>query len=158
MQLLGTITDEKALIFCSTNGDTATGLASPSPDNTVWLKERQTTVERPYIQVREAALAKREQAVKGETPEEMRHLYEFWSQMLLSDFNDKVYDEFRNLSLDDVSRDARSGLRYLLDFYKNLFDSSKNKPWLTTTSIPEIFLVHHRQASDLDQQHGSASA
>lgn len=88
----------------------------------------------------------------------MQKLYEFWSRMLLNDFNAKVYQEFRELALEDASRDVplRSGLKYLLEFYDRLLlKTNTRKPWPSGRAVPEIFTAHFNEAADLDRKLGT---
>jgi len=84
----------------------------------------------------------------------MRKLYQFWSQMLLKDFNSGVYTEFRELALKDVSQKVptRCGLKHLLEFYeKLLLDSEGQKPWPQGRAIPGIFQLHFQEALEFDR-------
>lgn len=85
----------------------------------------------------------------------MQKLYNFWSQMLLNDFNAKVYQEFRDLALEDASREApsTSGLKSLLEFYeKLLLETNTRKPWPQDRAVPEIFTAHMNEAVELDRK------
>lgn len=87
----------------------------------------------------------------------MQKLYKFWSQMLLNDFNAKVYREFRELALEDASREAplRCGLKYLLEFYeKLLLETNTRKPWPQGRAAPEIFTAHFNEAVELHRKSG----
>lgn len=123
-----------------------------SSETPTWFKDQPTesAVKRPYNQVKQAALAERKQASVGETPEQMRGLYKFWSQLLLQNFNARLYGEFRSLSLEDAAQDRFSGLRYLLDFLNNLHDDKIHKPWLQTPTIPEVFQLHLAEANQMN--------
>jgi la-related protein 1 len=85
----------------------------------------------------------------------MQKLYNFWSQMLLNDFNAKVYQEFRDLALEDASREApsTSGLKSLVEFYeKLLLETNTRKPWPQDRAVPEIFTAHMNEAVELDRK------
>jgi len=115
-------------------------------------------VRQPYNEIRRVALEKRGGASPGETPVPMRNLYQFWSQMLLKDFNSSVYTEFRELALDDIRRDvpARYGLKHLLEFYRKLLlDTDGQKPWPQGRAIPGIFQLHFQEALEFDRTIGS---
>jgi la-related protein 1 len=87
----------------------------------------------------------------------MQKLYKFWSQMLLNDFNSKVYQEFRDFALEDASGEAPSkcGLKYLLEFYdKLLIKTNTRKPWPQDRAVPEIFTAHLNEAVELDRKLG----
>jgi la-related protein 1 len=85
----------------------------------------------------------------------MQKLYNFWSQMLLNDFNAKVYQEFRDLALEDASHEApsTSGLKSLVEFYeKLLLETNTRKPWPQDRAVPEIFTAHMNEAVELDRK------
>jgi len=87
----------------------------------------------------------------------MQKLYKFWSQMLLHDFNAKVYQEFRQFALEDASAEAASkcGLKCLLDFYDRLLlKTNARKPWPQDRAVPEIFTAHLNDAVELDRKLG----
>ncbi|KAM7190371.1 La-related protein 1A [Naviculisporaceae sp. PSN 640] len=133
----------------------------PTPSETpTWFKNEpiETAVKRPYSQVKQAALAQRQQANAGETPEQMRGLYKFWSQLLIQNFNARLYQEFRSLSLEDADQDKLFGLRYLLDFLNNLYNDQVKKPWLQTPIIPEVFQLHLQEANDIHTRKGPVEA
>ncbi|KAL2138265.1 hypothetical protein VTI28DRAFT_7177 [Corynascus sepedonium] len=113
------------------------------------------TDRKPYIEIRKAALEQRQSAKAGVTPKEMQKLYKFWSQMLLKDFNAKVYQEFRDLALEDASQEAPSrwGLKCLLEFYdKLLLKTNTRKPWPQDRAVPEIFTAHMNEAIEVDKK------
>lgn len=108
----------------------------------------------PYNEIRREALERRRTAQPGETPALMRQLYQFWSEMLLKDFNSNVYTEFRELAMQDISQEvpSRYGLRHLLDFYeKLLLDNEGQKPWPQGRAIPGIFQLHFQEALAYDR-------
>jgi la-related protein 1 len=116
------------------------------------------TERKPYTEIRSAALEKRQNAKDGETPTEMQKLYQFWSHLLLNDFNAKVYQEFRTLALEDASREtpATCGLKSLLDFYnKLLLNNNTRKPWPQDRAVPEIFTAHMNEAVELNRRLGA---
>jgi la-related protein 1 len=122
---------------------------------------KQQRQRRPYAEIRQAALEQRLNAKAGETPREMQKLYKFWSQMLLNDFNAKVYQEFRNFALEDASREAPSkyGLKYLLEFYDRLLlKTNTRKPWPQDRAVPEIFTAHLNEAVELNNKLGGKDA
>ncbi|KAL2019233.1 hypothetical protein VTK56DRAFT_9960 [Thermocarpiscus australiensis] len=161
----------------SVNGEAASGPADSEPleqadqseRRIVWLdgqgaasakgqKERRHSTEVHYTEIRKTALEQRQNAKPGEVPREMQKLYKFWSRMLLTDFNAKVYQEFRNLALEDASREVplRFGLRYLLEFYDRLLlKTNTRKPWPQDRAVPEIFTAHFNEAVELDRKLGT---
>jgi la-related protein 1 len=125
----------------------------------VWVDEQASAStkeqrdRRPYTEIRKAALEQRQNAKAGETPKEMQKLYKFWSQMLLNDFNAKVYQEFRGLALEDASQEAPSkcGLKCLVEFYDRLLlKTNTRKPWPQDRAVPEIFTAHMNESVELD--------
>ncbi|KAK3488728.1 uncharacterized protein B0T23DRAFT_183284 [Neurospora hispaniola] len=124
-----------------------------SPDSANVRMDRQ-----PYTAIRQAALNQRQKATAGETPKEMLTLYEFWSKLLLKNFNDKVYSEFRTLALEDASKEApnKQGLKCLLDYYNNaLLNNDIAKLWPQDRAAPEL-LQHHFQDALRADRAGSA--
>ncbi|KAK4106011.1 hypothetical protein N658DRAFT_414736 [Parathielavia hyrcaniae] len=139
------------------------GRSAPSEREVVWVDGQTSAstteqrLRRPYSEIRQAALEQRRKAKGGETPREMQKLYRFWSQMLLHDFNAKVYLEFRHFALDDASREAPSkyGLKYLLEFYDRLLlKTNTRKPWPQDRAVPEIFTAHLNEAVELNNKLG----
>ncbi|KAK4040544.1 hypothetical protein C8A01DRAFT_15632 [Parachaetomium inaequale] len=155
----------------SVNGETASGSAGAEPVSqadrpergVVWVDEQASAStkeqrdRRPYTEIRKAALEQRQNSQAGETPKEMQKLYKFWSQMLLHDFNAKVYQEFRGLALEDASQEApkKCGLKCLVEFYDRLLlKTNTRKPWPQDRAVPEIFTAHMNEAVELDGKLG----
>ncbi|EAQ90833.1 hypothetical protein CHGG_02768 [Chaetomium globosum CBS 148.51] len=147
------------------SGEAGTGSASAeagqSERGIVWVDEQASAPtkeqrdRKPYTEIRKAALEQRQTAKASETPKEMQKLYKFWSQMLLNDFNAKVYEEFRGLAFEDALREApsRHGLKSLLEFYdKLLLKTNTRKPWPQDRAVPEIFTAHMNEAMELDNK------
>lgn len=149
-----------ANMFRSTKEASNTAAANTEPQSErgiVWVagssKEQQE--RKPYVEIRKLALEQRQKAQPGETPKEMQKLYKFWSQMLLNDFNAKVYTEFRDFAMEDASREpaSRCGLKYLLEFFdKLLLKTNTRKPWPQDRAVPEIFTTHFHEAAELDRK------
>jgi la-related protein 1 len=127
----------------------------------VWVDEQASVLtkeprdRKPYTEIRKAALEQRQTTKANETPKEMQKLYKFWSQMLLNDFNAKVYEEFRGLAFEDALQEApsRCGLKSLLEFYeKLLLKTNTRKPWPQDRAVPEIFTAHMNEAMELDSK------
>lgn len=133
--------------------NTVVWLDQYSPESANVRMDRQ-----PYPAVREAALAQHQKATGGETPKEMQTLYEFWSKLLLKNFNEKVYSEFRTLALEDASKEVsnKQGLKYLLEYYNNiLLNNDIPKLWPQDRAAPEL-LQHHFQDALRADRSGSA--
>ncbi|KAK0633381.1 hypothetical protein B0T14DRAFT_560981 [Immersiella caudata] len=134
----------------SANGDTVSETDAESS-----VKSKQPS-RQPYMEVRKAALESRNSAHPGETPVQMRNLYRFWSDMLLKDFNCRVYTEFRDLAMADAngSVPALTGIKHLLDFYRKLIhDTQAPKPWPEGRAMPPVFQVHFSEAASLERAH-----
>jgi la-related protein 1 len=131
------------IIARADEGEDAAGLASDES------KEK-------YVTYRMRALEERHHAQAGQTPRLMQGLYDFWSHFLICDFNSRMYEEFRKLALEDASLEspARYGLRALIHYYNELFNSDQPKPW-GDRPVPEVFNLHFRSALSLDPSMGA---
>jgi len=109
---------------------------------------------RPYHEIKAKALDKRRNGQPGETPTLMRHLYHFWAEMLLRDFNSNVYMEFRDCAIQDAQKSvpAMTGMQSLLTFYEKLLHQAEGqKPWPKDRAIPGIFMLHFQEAAELNR-------
>ncbi|KAK3299073.1 uncharacterized protein B0H64DRAFT_454740 [Chaetomium fimeti] len=156
--------------LATTSSQYSTGEAEASSANAeadraergiVWVDEQASVPtkeqrdRKPYTEIRKVALEQRQSIKAAETPKEMQKLYKFWSQMLLNDFNAKVYEEFRGLAFEDALQEAPStcGLKSLLEFYdKLLLNTNTRKPWPQDRAVPEIFTAHMNEAIELDSK------
>lgn len=96
-----------------------------------------------YADFHQKAIGQRQDAAPGETPQEMHNLYKFWLDLLSNTFNVKLYSEFRQLAIEDGTKQPANvaGLRYLLAFYEALFNSRR--------AYPEDFDAHYQQAKSI---------
>ncbi|KAL1980553.1 hypothetical protein VTN96DRAFT_3959 [Rasamsonia emersonii] len=101
-----------------------------------WIKEKDNPAEIPssdivhvsYSVFRKQALEKRDHTI-NDGEHDMDVLYHFWSHFLVNNFNAKMYDEFKNLALDDHRKgSATTGFNCLVQFYDSMLMSSRVLP------------------------------
>ena len=106
----------------------------------IYTKER-------YHEFRTRALEQHQHFVGGILPHYMDLLYTFWSHFLPMNFNQRMYDEFRQLALEDVKKASSVGMKHLIHFY----DQSLNckEPSVVPDDIANDF-VHLIEQEDSD--------
>src|SRR5262249_51365441 len=71
----------------------------------------------PYLSFRADTLKHRSEAGPTNTPE-LETLYRFFSHFLRQQFNNSMYEEFKNLAIEDFRSGVSMGLEYLFKFYE----------------------------------------
>lgn len=99
-----------------------------------WLKDGAPAVDlhqnglthMPYNTLRSNAFAQR-QTLAQRSPD-MEILYQFWSHFLVRNFNTDMYNEFRELVLEDSNKGLTNGLNHLLRYYEAVLSNSRVLP------------------------------
>jgi la-related protein 1 len=85
----------------------------------------------PYFEARAEALNDREHGVEGA----LEPMYSFWSTFLVKSFNQSMYNEFRELAVDDQSRGDEAGFQHLLSYYDSAL---KAQPPISTIVASDL--------------------
>jgi la-related protein 1 len=102
-----------------------------------WIKEKDSPVELTssgivhvsYNNFRKRALEKHDSIAADGGEHAMDVLYRFWSHFLVNNFNAKMYDEFKNLALDDHGKSGvATGFNSLVQFYDSMLLNSTVVP------------------------------
>lgn len=67
----------------------------------------------PYFTARAESLQDRDHGVA----DALEPMYSFWSNFLVTNFNPSMYNEFRDLAVEDQARGDDAGFQHLLTFY-----------------------------------------
>ena len=82
------------------------------------------TFGEPYHTLHSLAFEQRRNAAVGYCPSAMADLFEFWSLFLVDNFNNKAYQEFHSVALEDANiKQSLVGLRHLAEFYGRCLSS-----------------------------------
>ncbi|KAL8691581.1 MAG: hypothetical protein Q9218_003225 [Villophora microphyllina] len=124
-----------------------------------WVKDKESPIDslpeglihEPYPVFRRKALQQRGMTSSGVCPSDLRLLYEFWSHVLVRNFNARMYHEFRQTAFDDAEkRQSTVGVEKLIQYYNESILSSK----IVSDQIASDFLSLVRSESQACERPG----
>lgn len=105
------------------------------------------------MELHERAIAQRQAANPGELPLSMKVLYKFWSHYLTENFNVSMYNEFKQIALEDAAAKIPSKFGYanLVQCYKSLlsFNSKVGGTWGLGHPIYSVLQSHFRTVQEI---------
>jgi hypothetical protein len=97
-------------------------------------------VQHKYNKVRASCLTERAALGAGNSAE-LTSLYKFWAQFLVTNFNKRMYADFKRLAIEDFRADCYFGMECLFEFYSSSL-AKKLRP-LLLADFHELALAAH---------------